>query len=64
MIFIGSLLCLLFLVSSLVEEERAGWETLTSVYRKPRNDSLAGSEGPDELHHYAAFHQGQHCLLR
>ena len=22
------------------------------------------SENPDEMLHYAAFHQGQHCLLR
>ena len=24
---------------------------------------LAHSEEPDEMLHYAAFHQGQHCLL-
>ena len=25
--------------------------------------SLANSEDPDEMLHYAAFHQGLHCLL-
>ena len=25
---------------------------------------LANSEDPDEMQHYAAFHQGLHCLLR
>ena len=25
---------------------------------------LANSEDPDEMSHYAAFHQGPHCLLR
>ena len=32
------------------------------------SDSLlhtsANSENPDEMPHNAAFHQGQHCLLR
>ena len=27
-------------------------------------DALANSEDPDEMLHYAAFHQGLHCLLR
>ena len=26
--------------------------------------TLANSEDPDEMQHNAAFHQGQHCLLR
>ena len=26
--------------------------------------TLAKSEDPDEMQHYAAFHQGLHCLLR
>ena len=26
--------------------------------------ALANSEDPDEMQHYAAFHQGLHCLLR
>ena len=26
--------------------------------------TLANSEDPDEMQHYAAFHQGLHCLLR
>ena len=26
--------------------------------------TLANSEDPDELLHYAAFHLGRHCLLR
>ena len=26
--------------------------------------TLANSEDPDEMHYYAAFHQGLHCLLR
>ena len=26
--------------------------------------TLANSEGPDEMQHNAAFHQGLHCLLR
>ena len=26
--------------------------------------TLANSEAPDEMSHYAAFHQGLHCLLR
>ena len=26
--------------------------------------TLASSEDPDEMPHYAAFHQGLHCLLR
>ena len=26
--------------------------------------TLANSEDPDEMPHYAAFHQGLHCLLR
>ena len=25
---------------------------------------LLNSEDPDEMQHYAAFHQGLHCLLR
>ena len=25
---------------------------------------MANSEDPDEIPHYAAFHQGVHCLLR
>ena len=25
---------------------------------------FANSEEPDEMHHYAAFHQSLHCLLR
>ena len=25
---------------------------------------LANSEDPDEMQHYAAFHQGLHCLLK
>ena len=25
--------------------------------------SLANSEDPDEMPHYAAFHKGLHCLL-
>ena len=25
--------------------------------------TLANSEDPDEMQHYAAFHQGLHCLL-
>ena len=27
-------------------------------------NTLANSEDPDEMPHYAAFHQGLHCLLR
>ena len=27
-------------------------------------DFTANTEDPDEMPHYAAFHQGQHCLLR
>ena len=27
-------------------------------------DTLANSKDPDEMPHYAAFHQGLHCLLR
>ena len=26
--------------------------------------TLANSEYPDEMQHYAAFHQGMHCLLK
>ena len=26
--------------------------------------TLANSEDPDEMLHYAAFHQGLHCLLK
>ena len=26
--------------------------------------TLANSEDPDEMPHYAAFYQGLHCLLR
>ena len=26
--------------------------------------TLANSDGPDEMQHNAAFHQGLHCLLR
>ena len=26
--------------------------------------TVANSEDPDEMQHYAAFHQGLHCLLR
>ena len=26
--------------------------------------TLANSEGPEEMQHNAAFHQGLHCLLR
>ena len=26
--------------------------------------SLANGEDPDEMQHDAAFHQGQHCLLK
>ena len=26
--------------------------------------NVANSEGPDEMPHKAAFHQGLHCLLR
>ena len=25
-------------------------------------DSIANSDDPDEMQHYAAFHQGHHCL--
>ena len=28
------------------------------------NVSLANSDDPDEMLHYAAFHQGLHCLVR
>ena len=27
-------------------------------------DTFTNSEDPDEMPHYAAFHQGLHCLLR
>ena len=27
-------------------------------------DTLSNSDDPDEMKHYAAFHQGLHCLLR
>ena len=30
----------------------------------PSTGSLAKGEDPDEMQHNAAFHQGQHCLLR
>ena len=30
----------------------------------PETGTLANSEDPDEMQHYAAFHQGLHCLLR
>ena len=26
--------------------------------------TMTNSEDPDEMQHYAAFHQGVHCLLR
>ena len=26
--------------------------------------TFANSEDPDEMPHFAAFHQGQHCLFR
>ena len=26
--------------------------------------TLANSADPDEMQHYAVFHQGMHCLLR
>ena len=26
--------------------------------------TLANGEDPDEIQHYAAFHQGLHCLVR
>ena len=29
----------------------------------PLRGSLVNSEDPDEMQHYAAFHQGLHCLL-
>ena len=32
--------------------------------RDPITGTLANSEYPDEMPHYAAFHQGLHCLLR
>ena len=31
--------------------------------KKPKTDTLTNSEDPDEMPHYAAFHQGLHCLL-
>ena len=30
----------------------------------PLRGTLANSEDPDEMQHYAAFHQGLHCLQR
>ena len=30
----------------------------------PLRDTLANSEGPDEMPQYAAFRQGLYCLLR
>ena len=30
----------------------------------PLTSTLANSEDPDEMQHYAAFHQDSHCLLR
>ena len=30
----------------------------------PETGTLANSEDPDEMQHYAAFHQGLHCSLR
>ena len=32
--------------------------------RNPLTGNLTNSENPDEMLHYAAFHQGLHCLLR
>ena len=32
------------------------------VYWKPLNGYFTNSVDPDEMHHYAAFHQGLHCL--
>ena len=29
-----------------------------------KTGTLANSEDPDEMPHYAAVHQGLHCLLR
>ena len=34
------------------------------VYWKPLTGTLTNSEDPVEMLHYAAFHQGLHCLLR
>ena len=39
-------------------------KTLNLLFTGNRlTDTLANSEDPDEMQHYAAFHQGLHCLL-
>ena len=40
--------------------ESPKWVLLQKV-KKPLNGYIINSEDPDEMPHYAAFHQGLHC---
>ena len=37
--------------------------TISNLMENSITGTLANSEDPDEMPHYAAFHQGLHCLL-
>ena len=46
------------------KQNRDGHNTVNPLGNgNSQKDTMANSDDPDEIHHYAAYHHGLHCLL-